>query len=112
LFKHGAEKVFPCPATEAIGTSIDRFLTEGLRQALEGSMASFDGGGKRPYVWAPGGLSARRADGGEFPIEATLSHGEVGGRELYTLILPAERFSGARAAAARASRGHPPPRAL
>jgi formate hydrogenlyase transcriptional activator len=87
LFNEAAEKVFRCPATEAIGTSIDRFLTEGLRQALEGSMASFDGGGKRPYVWAPGGLSARRADGGEFPIEATLSHVEVGGRELYTLIL-------------------------
>jgi formate hydrogenlyase transcriptional activator len=79
--------VFRCPARDAIGTSIDRFLTDGFARALEASIASLADRGARSYVWAPGGLSARRDDGGEFPIEATLSHVEAGGRELYTLIL-------------------------
>jgi hypothetical protein len=38
-------------------------------------------------VWAPGGLAAKRADGTEFPIDATVSHFEIGDRNLFTLIL-------------------------
>jgi PAS domain S-box-containing protein len=87
LWNDAAEQVFRCPAGEAIGTPIDRFLTDGFARALDASMASLAERGERSYVWAPGGLSARRGDGGEFPIEATLSHVEAGGRELYTLIL-------------------------
>jgi PAS domain S-box-containing protein len=87
LWNEAAEQVFRCPARDAIGTSIDRFLTDGFARALEASIASLADRGARSYVWAPGGLSARRDDGGEFPIEATLSHVEAGGRELYTLIL-------------------------
>ena len=34
-----------------------------------------------------GALSALRADGAEFPIEASISSAEVGGRKLYTVIL-------------------------
>jgi PAS domain S-box-containing protein len=33
------------------------------------------------------GLTAVRADGDQFPIEATISQVEVGGRNLFTLIL-------------------------
>ena len=40
-----------------------------------------------PYLWAPGGLTARRADGREFLVEATLSHVAVSGQRLHTLIL-------------------------
>src|SRR5262245_7429008 len=87
LWNEAAEQVFRCPAREAIGTPIDRFLTDGFARALDASMSALAERGERSYVWAPGGLSARRADGGAFPIEATLSHVEAGGRELYTLIL-------------------------
>jgi len=38
-------------------------------------------------VWAPGGLSAKRAGGEEFPVEATISQAGVRGRKPYTLIL-------------------------
>jgi len=87
LFNGAAENIFKIPAGQALGASLDRFLTDGLRRALEESMQAFGGGAARPYVWAPGGLTAKRADGSEFPIEATVSHFEVGTHKLYTLIL-------------------------
>ncbi|MGO9454791.1 MAG: sigma 54-interacting transcriptional regulator [Candidatus Binataceae bacterium] len=88
LFNDAAEKIFGCAASEAIGKSIDRFLTAGFRSALESSMrAAASGEQQHPYVLAPGGLSAFRADGREFPIEATISHVEVAGRPLFTMIL-------------------------
>jgi PAS domain S-box-containing protein len=88
LFNDAAEQVFDCPATESLGQPLDRFLTEGFKHALDNSLeAVMQGGHTSPYVWAPGGLTARRADGREFPVEATISHVAVGGRTLYTLIL-------------------------
>ncbi|HKN00820.1 MAG TPA: sigma 54-interacting transcriptional regulator [Candidatus Binataceae bacterium] len=88
LFNDAAEKIFGCAADAAIGKSIDRFLTAGFRSALESSMrAAASGGQPHPYIFAPGGLSALRADGREFPVEATISHVEVAGRPLFTLIL-------------------------
>ncbi len=88
LFNDAAEKVFRCPANVAIGATLDRFLTSGFQRALQKSLSAFDiAGPTRPYVWAPDGVAARRADGEEFPVEATLSFVEVGGRRLYTLIL-------------------------
>jgi PAS domain S-box-containing protein len=88
LFNEAAENVFRLPAGKAIGANIDQILTDGLRSKLEESMRAFArGGALRPYVWAPGGLTAKRADGTEFPIEATISHFEAGDRRLFTLIL-------------------------
>jgi formate hydrogenlyase transcriptional activator len=80
IFNDAAERIFRCPAEEAIGQSLNRFLSDGSRGALDPSQQTLDTGGQtRPYVWAP--------DGQEFPVEATLSHVEVGGRKLYTFIL-------------------------
>ena len=88
LFNEAAEKVFGCGSDEAIGKSFDRFLTDGFRGALESSMrAAATGEQAHPYVFAPGGLAARRADGREFPFEATISRVDVAGRSLFTLIL-------------------------
>src|SRR5207247_129672 len=88
LFNDAAEKVFRCPAAQALGLPLDRFLTEGFKNALDSALHAFARGSQTPpYVWTPGGLTARRADGREFPIEATISQVEVGGRTLYTLIL-------------------------
>ncbi len=88
LFNDTAEKIFCCPAAEALGQPLDRFLTESFRHALDNSLEAFiQGSHTLPYVWAPGGLTARRADGREFPIEATIAHVEVSGQKLYTLIV-------------------------
>jgi len=82
LFNAAAGRVFGCGAAQAIGRPFDRFLTDGLRAALDTAVRE-----KRLSALAPAGLTARRADGREFAIEATISHVEVGGRDLYTLIL-------------------------
>ncbi len=88
LFNQAAEKIFGCPATRAIGQSFDRFLTIGFRQALEHTLLAFERREETsPYILVPEGLTARRGDGREFPIEATISHVEVEGRMLYTLII-------------------------
>ncbi|HZR84949.1 MAG TPA: sigma 54-interacting transcriptional regulator [Candidatus Binatia bacterium] len=84
LFNVAAERTFGVPAAAAIGATLDRFLTERFRAALATAMTR---DGDIPYVWDPGGLAALRADGSEFPIEATLSQVGVSGRPLFTLIL-------------------------
>ena len=86
LFNEAAEKAFGVQAADALGGSLERFLEEDFARALASAMDAVRGGGQ-PYVWAPGGLAARRGDGTTFPVETTLSSVEVGGRRLYTLIL-------------------------
>ena len=71
----------------AIGRPFGRFLSEGLRKALASQMAAFAQAGSARQYTSSEGLTALRADGDEFPIEATISQVEVGGQNLFTLIL-------------------------
>jgi PAS domain S-box-containing protein len=88
LFNDAAEKIFRCRAGDAIGHPIDRFLTDRFRRALDTAVSGLERGDPtHPYIWAPDGLTAMRADGSEFPVEVTISHVDVGGRILFTLIL-------------------------
>ena len=87
LFNSAAEKIFRCRAADAIGQTLDPFLTDEFRDAINESIRASDSGGTGGFVWAPGGLGGRRADGEEFIVEATISHAVVRGRRLYTLIL-------------------------
>jgi PAS domain S-box-containing protein len=82
LFSLAAQRIFQCSGAEAIGQPLARFMTDALRQALTkitgedtGRHASLDG------------VRARRANGEEFEIEATVSQTEIGGGKLFTLIL-------------------------
>ncbi|MFQ5641678.1 MAG: sigma 54-interacting transcriptional regulator, partial [bacterium] len=88
LFNKAAEKIFHCEAAEAVGSSIDRFLSDNFRNLLTNHMRNL-GKGKisKRYMWTPEGLTAIRANGEEFPIEATVSQVEVSGNKLYTIIL-------------------------
>jgi formate hydrogenlyase transcriptional activator len=87
LFNSAAEKIFRCRAADAFGRTLDPFLTDEFRDAINESMRASDSGGTGGFVWAPGGLGGRRADGEEFTVEATISQAVVRGRRLYTLIL-------------------------
>jgi PAS domain S-box-containing protein len=88
IFNEAAEKVFRCSAEEAIGDSFGRFLSDGLHQSLKRHMRSFDETGKTQCcIWMTEEQAARRTDGEEFPLEATISHVKVGGQNLYTIIL-------------------------
>ena len=66
LFNEAAEATFRCPAAEAMGEPLDRFIPErGDRRGVRG----------------------RRCTGEEFPIEARISRVTVGGRCLSTVIV-------------------------
>src|SRR5262245_43292743 len=84
LFNEAAERMFGCPAAEALGQPFNRFIPERFRGAHTELVRRFGetGGASR----AMRSLIALRADGAEFPIEAAISKVEVGGRKLYTLI--------------------------
>jgi formate hydrogenlyase transcriptional activator len=87
LFNGAAEKVFRCLAREAMGFPLDQFLTERFRKAIDDSIGASSTDSAGAYIWAQSGFSARRADGEEFTVEATLSRAQVRGRAIYTLIL-------------------------
>ena len=88
IFNAAAEKMFLCPASEALGQPFDRFIPERFREAHRGHLAAFGRTGATSR--AMGNLqpvSGLRAGGEEFPIEASISHIEVGGQQIYTVIL-------------------------
>jgi len=88
VFNPAAEKMFRCAASEAIGTSLERFLPAHFRSAhranflqfREASVTNLMTGFLSP-VW---GL---RADGEEFLIEASISKSGGDGKWLFTAFL-------------------------
>jgi PAS domain S-box-containing protein len=88
LFNAAAERIFGCPASEAIGKPLDRFVPERFRQVHRVHIDKFGTSGTTSRsMHTPRQLYAQRADGEEFPIEATISQARTGGRILYTVIL-------------------------
>ncbi len=95
VFNKAAEKIFRCAASEAMGQPIDKFVPERFREKHRQHMHSFGQTGVTARsIYSPGTLSAIRADGQEFPIEATISQVDTGIEKLFTVIL---RDIGARA---------------
>ncbi|HEV8608377.1 MAG TPA: PAS domain S-box protein [Tepidisphaeraceae bacterium] len=88
LFNSAAERMFRCPANEAVGQPIERFIpqrfrgihSEHIRVFAETGVTTRAMGAQRP-------LAALRADGMEFPVEATISQGTAGGEKLFTVII-------------------------
>lgn len=88
VFNEAAEKMFGCPSWEALGKPLDRFLPEQVRAAHLTHICDFgEAAVTTRSMIAPGILSAVRADGEQFPIEATVSQVQVAGKRLYTVIL-------------------------
>jgi PAS domain S-box-containing protein len=88
IFNEAAERMFGCPAGEALGQPLDRFIPARFREAHREHVASFGRTGVTSRAMGnlrP--LSGLRADGEEFPIEASVSHIDVGGQLTYTVIL-------------------------
>lgn len=93
LFNKAAEKVFRCPARgapgeEAIGSKLDRFIPERYRAAHRAHIERF---GRTGTTMRRMGenivLAGLRGDGEEFPIDASISQVQVGGRRYFTVIL-------------------------
>ncbi|MGZ5018364.1 MAG: sigma 54-interacting transcriptional regulator [Methylobacter sp.] len=86
LFNAAAARIFRCAADFAIGQPVERFIAPHCSKLFR-QFIDFDNAAAKKQAWAPEGLSARRADGEEFPIEATFSPLEAHEQKLYTIIL-------------------------
>ena len=88
VFNRAAESVFQCAASDAVGSTLDRFIPSSLREAHSEHIRRFGSSGitARSMV-SPGILTAVRSNGEEFPIEATISQVQADGEKLYTVIL-------------------------
>lgn len=88
MFNEAAEKLFDVAAKDALGQNIDRFIPERFRTAHVHHVEGFGKTGTTTRrMGALGSLTARRADGQEFPIEASISQVYVRGEKIFTVIL-------------------------
>ncbi|RPJ36108.1 MAG: PAS domain S-box protein, partial [Planctomycetaceae bacterium] len=88
LFNPAAEKMFRVASSEALGQSIDRFIPERFRARHARDVAHFgETGASARRMGALGTIFGLRANGEEFPIEASISQIELAGEKLYTVIL-------------------------
>jgi PAS domain S-box-containing protein len=88
LFNRAAEAMFQCAAAEAVGSTLDRFIPESVREVHREHIRRFAIQGiTNRSMTSPGILAAIRSNGEEFPIEATISQVQADGEQLYTVIL-------------------------
>ena len=87
LFNRAAEVLFGRPRSAALGSSLDRFIPERFRAAHRGHVEHFGRTGVTSRKMGDVALWALRADGAEFPIEASISQAMEGDQRLFTVIL-------------------------
>lgn len=88
LFNAMAERVFGYTASEMIGKDLEHLLPVHARRHHPELVHSFgEAGVTNRGLVTQRVVHALRADGTEFPIEASISQVEVGGEKLYTVIL-------------------------
>jgi PAS domain S-box-containing protein len=88
VFNQAAEKMFGCSAADVIGQTLDRFLPTRFRSDhLKHILRFGDTGNTTRSMGFHSHLYALRANGQEFPIEATISHVEVQEQKLYTVFI-------------------------
>src|SRR3989440_641513 len=88
FFNRAAEKMFRCSAAEAIGQTLERFIPKRFRPTHSSHIQSFGQTGVTTRAMAGArSVYGLRADGEEFPIEASISQVEAGGQKLYTVIM-------------------------
>ncbi|HJV96476.1 MAG TPA: PAS domain S-box protein [Albitalea sp.] len=97
VFNQAAERMFGVPAAEALGGTLDRFIPQRVREAHRAHVAGFarDGGTAR-VMGHEAALIGLRANGEEFPVEASISR--VGEGEHQLLTVKARDVTGAREA--------------
>lgn len=88
LFNKAAETVFRWPRDAVLGQKLEILMPERFRATHHQHVQHFGATGSTSRRM--GGnvvLKALRADGEEFPIEASISHHNEGGKKLFTVIL-------------------------
>lgn len=88
LFNQAAEQMFRCPARDAIGQPLEKFIPARFRDQHRTQVEEFGRSGVTSRRMGElGAVVGLRSDGEEFPIEAAISHITVEGKKFYTVIL-------------------------
>jgi len=88
LFNDAAEKMFGYSVDEVLGQSIDRFIPTQFRDDHREHIYRFGKTGITNRSMSHlNALSSVRSDGSEFPIEVSISQGNVNGRKIYSAIV-------------------------
>lgn len=86
LINAAAERMFGWAAQDVLGERIERFMPERFRASHEGNVLDFGHTGVAARAMGRfGPISGLRANGEEFPIEASISQIQVDGQVLYTV---------------------------
>jgi PAS domain S-box-containing protein len=88
FFNKAAGNMFQCPASEALDGPLDRFIPARFRQAHRDHIRAFSRSGVSSRKMGNlGTVAGIRADGTEFPIEASISQFSIHTRKYFTAIL-------------------------
>jgi PAS domain S-box-containing protein len=88
LFNKGAESMFRCSSSQAIGKLIDQFIPQRFRAIHQAHVQQFmQSGDTIRSMGRLGSIVAQRSDGEEFPIEASISQFDFSGKKRMTVIL-------------------------
>ena len=87
LFNPAAEKMFGCAAADVLGTPLDQFIPRRHRDAHRRHVEHYGQTGITTRRMGGSELVGLRANGTEFPVEASISQATVGGKKLFTVIL-------------------------
>ena len=88
VFNRAAEQIFRCAAKDAFGQTLDKFIPQRFREAHREHIRSFGTTGvSSRSMYSPGTLMGVRADGEEFPVEATISQVKTASETLFSVIL-------------------------
>ena len=88
LFNHGAEQIFGYTADELMGRKLELLIPERFRAMHVSSIGAFAASGVAARRMAERGqIAGLRKSGEEFPAEASISHLEVQGQTVLTVVL-------------------------
>lgn len=88
LFNSAAEEMFRCDAAGVMGQPIDKLIPRQFRQQHGQRIRDFgQTGATLRSMRSLGTVTGLRADGEEFPVEASISQVEVAGQKVFTVIL-------------------------
>ncbi len=112
IFNQSAVRIFGLPADQALGQPLSRFIPERFHRVHAEHVRGFVHDGTTRRMGVAKDLAARRVDGTEFPVEASISKAAARGKVLLTVVLrdlgavraaeAAHRFQLAAEAASRA----------
>ena len=88
VFNAAAAAMFHCPADQALGQPLSRFIPERFRTRHAEQMRTFASDNRSAANMAGRApIFALRADGMEFPVEASITHVIVAGRQIFSVFL-------------------------